>query len=207
VKYLREGWLVIVLSLVFGAALAATYALLTPKIKENQKNETYDEIPNLVPGGVKDKTEEVQIDGVKAFKIFNAAGRHIGWVLPASGIGYADAIEALVGLDAGAKTITGVYVLDQKETPGLGSKITSPWNRQYVGKKTTPPLAVVRGRTPGASEIEAISGATVSSASLTEILNGAIENFRRALAAQKPEPAPAQTQPSTTTSVSAPKDS
>lgn len=181
-KYLREGWLVIVLSLGFGAALAAAYVLLNPRIRDNQKNETRNEIPNLVPGGVKERTRETQVGGVRVYQVYDAAGKHIGWVLPASGIGYADAIEALVGLDAAAETITGVYVLDQKETPGLGSKIATSWNRQYIGKKTSPPLSVVKGAAAGASEIEAISGATVSSVSLTDIFNNAIADFRRALA-------------------------
>lgn len=182
-NYLKQGWLVILLAVVFGAALAATYTLLTPKINENKKNETYSEIPNLVPGGVKDKTKEETIGGIRVYRIFNADDQHIGWVLPANGIGYADTIDALVGLDADAAAITGIYILDQKETPGLGSKITSDWNRQYVGKKTTPPLTVVKGVTPDSSEILAISGATISSTSLTDILNNAIADFRKALAA------------------------
>jgi len=184
VNYLKQGWLVIVLAIVFGAALAVTYERLTPIIKENQRNETYNEIPNLVPGGVKDKTQKETIGGIAVYKIFNADDKHIGWVLPASGIGYADNIEALVGLDANISTITGIYILDQKETPGLGSKITTDWNRQYIGKKTLPPLSVVKGKKPDASEILAISGATISSTSLTDILNNAITDFRKALAAE-----------------------
>lgn len=199
-NYLKQGWLVIVLAIVFGAALAATYALLTPKINENKKNETYNEIPNLVPGGVKDKTQEETIGGIRVFRIFNADDKHIGWILPAAGIGYADTIDALVGLDAGATTITGIYILDQKETPGLGSKITTDWNRQYIGKKTTPPLSVVKGTKPGPSEILAISGATISSTSLTDILNNAISDFRKALAK---ETAPADADKATSTD---PKD-
>ena len=64
----------------------------------------------------------------------------------------------------------------------MGSKITTSWNRQYVGKRTSPPLVVVKTKPDRENEIEAISGATVSSNALTEIINDAVEEFRSNIA-------------------------
>lgn len=183
-KFFRQGWLVLVLAIVFGTGLAAIDRALGPKIEANQKNETYGEIPNLVPGSAAANTEEMQVGGQKVYKIFNAEKNHIGWVIPATGMGYADAIKALVGLDATARTITGIFILDQKETPGLGSKITTSWNEQFDGKSVDPPLVVVKNKPTKENEIQAISGATISSASLTSIVNRAAEEFAKNLATE-----------------------
>ena len=183
-KFFKQGWLVLVLAIVFGVGLAAVDRALGPKIAQNQKNETYGEITNLVPGAVADKTKEVPIGAQTVLKIFNAQGKHIGWVITATGMGYADAIKALIGLDAQAKTITGIFILDQKETPGLGSKIATSWNVQFDGKNVFPPLAVVKTKPTKKNEIQAISGATISSTSLTNIVNRAAEEFSRNLTAE-----------------------
>ena len=185
-NYVKEGWLVVTLAMVFGASLAGIDRFLGPIIEENQRNETYNKIPDLVPGGEKEKAEEVEIGGRWVLKIFDEKDTHIGWVLRASDMGYSDRIKALLGTDIEVKKITGVYVLDQKETPGLGSKITSSWNRQFVGKSTSPPLVVVKRSTGRENEIDAISGATISSNALTKIVNDAVKTFRKDLATYKP---------------------
>ncbi|MBN1942065.1 MAG: FMN-binding protein [Phycisphaerae bacterium] len=182
-KFLKQGWLVLVLAVVFGVGLTAVDRTLGPKIAENQKNETYGQIANLVPGGAAANTKEVRIGGQTVLKVYNTEGEHVGWVIPATGMGYSDAIKALLGLDAQARSITGIYILDQKETPGLGSKITTDWNRQYVGKTILPPLTVVKTTPTKENEIKAISGATISSNSLTDIVNRAAEAFAKALTA------------------------
>jgi electron transport complex protein RnfG len=131
----------------------------------------------------------VRVDG-KEFKVYRAVkadapNELVGWVITAQGIGYADTIKALLGLDPEAAKITGVYILDQKETPGLGSKITTPWNEQYDNQPTDKPLVVVKGMTPEQKalkdgKIDAISGATISSNSLTDIINRAVVLFQQA---------------------------
>ena len=89
----------------------------------------------------------------------------------------------LLGLDPGGTTITGLFVLEQKETPGLGNNISTPqWRRQFNGKSTDRPLTVVKGGARGASQaghtIDAITGATISSRSVTAIVNNIIANVR-----------------------------
>ncbi|MBN1556374.1 MAG: FMN-binding protein [Phycisphaerae bacterium] len=183
-KFLKQGWLVLVLATVFGVGLAAVDRALGPKIAENQKNETFGQIANLVPGGSAADTKEEIVAGQTVLKVYDARNRHVGWVITASGMGYADAIKALLGLNADATKITGIYILDQKETPNLGSKITTDWNKQYVGKNVLPPLTVVKTQPTKENEIEAISGATISSTSLTDIVNKAAETFAKNLAAE-----------------------
>lgn len=189
-SYLKQAWLVLMLAIAFGGALAGIQIGLGPIIEENKRNETYNQVPKLVAGAVKDKTQEQEIGGRKVLKAIDETGRHVGWVLPAKGMGFADVIEVLIGLSADASRITGLYVLDQKETPGLGNKITFSGGTKdaplfldnFVDRSAAEPLEVVKTRADyDRNEVQAITGATVSSVAVTGIVNKAVTEFRSAL--------------------------
>ncbi len=176
--YLTQGWLVLVLALAFGGALAAVEITLRPQIDQNKLDDTRGAIPTLVPGAV--TGEKAERNGLAVWRATNAAGEQVGWVIPASGQGFADKIELLVGVDLRAQRITGLYVLEQKETPGLGDNITrEAWRSQFAGQPAAP-LRVTKA-TAGEHEIAAVTGATVSSQSVVDIVNKVIGDFRKAL--------------------------
>lgn len=178
-NYILDAWLPIVLSLTFGAGLAGVQAALQPRILANRTGDTLSQIPALVPNAV--RGEPVQ--GVRTYKALDAVGATAGWVVPAGGQGFADRIELLIGFDAAGDRITGLYVLDQKETPGLGDNITrADWRGQFTGKPTDIQLVVRKTKPDAAHEIEGWTGATVSSESVTAIVNEAARVLRKNLA-------------------------
>jgi electron transport complex protein RnfG len=176
-NYIVDAWLVIVLSLGFGSALAAVQIGLKPKIDANKLDDTLRQVPTLVAGAT--RGERVATGDRVVYRALNAEGQTAGWVLPAAGQGFADRIELLVGVDAAAEHVTGLYVLDQKETPGLGDFITKEKFRgQFAGKTAVRPLRVVKNATTNPEEIEAVTGATISSDATTHTVNEAIARFR-----------------------------
>jgi electron transport complex protein RnfG len=180
-NYLVQGWLVITLALCFGAALAGVQISLSERIEENQKNKTLSRVPQVVPGAFQDHTEPIQIDGQTVYKAFDVDHHHVGWVVRASGQGYADVIDLLVGLDPEAQQITGISVLSQKETPGLGDAITTPeFQQRFAGLPTSADVAVDKD----GGQIQAITSATVSSRSVCQIVNQAVDQWKDKLAAR-----------------------
>lgn len=185
-NYLLQAWLVIFLSVLYGAILVWVQMSLSEKIEANKKNATFAQIPTLVKGAEPSKTQELAITGTdgkpaRVYQVFNADGMHIGWVFPGLGQGFSDVISVIIGLDAEAKTITGLYVLDQKETPGLGNFIQDePFRSQFVGKATMPPLAVVKSEPVAENEILALTGATISSKAVSDIVNSTVARYRDA---------------------------
>jgi len=192
-SYIGQAWLVLSLSLVFGGLLAGVQAALGPKIEENKRNETYDQIPDLVTlrnletGEVlvrADAGKTVEIvtdDGKVAYKVFSADDKHIGWIIKGAGSGFAGRIELLIGLTADASRVLGMYVLDQKETPALGDNIKeSEFRDRFHDRWTEAPLEVVRTitGTAAANDILAVTGATVSSESVCKIVNKAVDEFK-----------------------------
>lgn len=184
--YIAEAWLVIVLSLVFGAGLAAVQATLQPLIEKNKQNDTLGQIPHLVAGATDGKSMDV--GGRRVYQALDESGQPVGWIVPASGQGFADRLELLVGLDRDASHLTGLYVLDQKETPGLGNKIVeTAWRDQFKGKPLDRPLVVVKRIAAEDREVQAVTGATISSDSVVEILNRTLAAFRAELNAAAPQ--------------------
>jgi H+/Na+-translocating ferredoxin:NAD+ oxidoreductase subunit G len=195
-NYLVQAWLVLVLVICFGSALAAIQMKLGPVIEANKLNETLEKVPELVFGAgeaaklretpdqltVIPRQVEVKKPGkVTYYSVYEAelTGKRSGWVVKAKGQGYADTIELLIGLDADARNITGLYVLGQKETPGLGNRIVEPkWRDQFQGKSAVSPLKVIKAGTAGSDEIDSVSGATISSTSVCRIINTALADLK-----------------------------
>jgi len=192
VNYLAEAWLVLILAGSFGAALAGVHLALNEGIQANKRNETYDQIPRLIPGANKDRVEvgafSVDVGGAMVERTFYRAlapdGKTtMGYMLRSSGMGYVDKIEVLIGVDAKVKNITGIYVLAQIETPGLGSKIrTEKFMSQFIAKSTTRAIfAMKTAQAPESNDIEAITSATISSQSVCSIVNRSVREFREYL--------------------------
>ncbi len=196
-----QAWLVLLLVLCFGSSLAGIQMYLGPVIEENKINETREKVPELVMGAeaaqklaeagdslnITPQSVVVDKPGKKAiYNVYEAAdktGKRLGWVVKTGGQGYADRIELLLGLDPEVKTVTGLFVLEQKETPGLGNKIvTDEWRGQFSGKSTAKALGVVKGGGAGAEDINAITGATISSRAVSDIVNTAVADLKGTLA-------------------------
>lgn len=179
-NYILDAWLVLVLALVFGTGLAAVQSALKARIEQNKLNDALGQISKLVPGA--ERGEQREQNGRTFFAALKADGTVAGWALPARGQGFADIIQVIIGLDTGAESVTGLYVLDQKETPGLGAFITGEkFLAQFAGKPATSALTVVKTAPGGPDEIQAITGATISSESVTAIVNAAVAEFRKDL--------------------------
>ncbi len=193
--FVRQAWLVIVLAVAYGAALAGVQTTLAERIAWNRQQEIYAAVPELVPGASAPKTVERQVEGTdgrphRVLRAVGTDGTPRGWVVPAAGQGFVDRIELLVGLDNQAEKITGLYVLEQRETPGLGNRIAAePFRGQFAGRPAAE-LRVVRGEPTDQSEIRALSGATISSESVAQIVNEALAALRQPLRAQADQTEP-----------------
>lgn len=104
----------------------------------------------------------------------NTSGETDGYVIAAtSPNGYGGDVQIAIGITADGE-ITGFDVVSNSETAGLGSKCTDPeFKDQFAGK----PAAKLEYTKSGASadnEIDAISGATITTNAVTEATNSAI---------------------------------
>ena len=102
-----------------------------------------------------------------------AGGSVIGYALKIVASGSQGNIEIMVGVDAEG-AVTGVSIVKNSETSGIGSKVMSNENGvldQFIGK------SAADGTLSVGKNVDAISGATVSSKGVTNGVNGAIAAF------------------------------
>lgn len=187
---LAQAWLVLVLAILYGGGLAFVNSTLSPKIAENIKNETYSLIPELVGNPAEFEVAEVPLDLENGdtktlYQVKTPEAEGIGWVIPASSLGFADKIQLLVGVDYACSEIIGMRVIDQKETPGLGNLIVEEaFTSQFNGKSASEPVEIVKTPPSRASEVKAVTGATISSVTVATAVNEAIALAKPFIATQ-----------------------
>lgn len=92
----------------------------------------------------------------------------VGYVFSAFPKGYGGEIAVTIGISSENK-VTGVKIGSNSETPGLGSKTANgDFTGQYQDKDITKDFTVVKRSAAADNEIQAVSGATVSSTAVTK---------------------------------------
>ncbi|NEZ47173.1 RnfABCDGE type electron transport complex subunit G [Clostridium niameyense] len=92
--------------------------------------------------------------------------------------GYGGQIEIMVGISSEGK-VQGIKILSHSETPGLGANAPQPkFSGQFKGKETDKELEVVKKAPSNPSEIQAITGATITSRAVTKGVNDAISYYK-----------------------------
>lgn len=181
-SFIKESWLMIAISVLSGLAVAAVYNVEKPRIDQNASDYLNRSVLAVVPGGT--KVEPAKIDGLAGVhKVMDDSGAFIGWGVEAQGAGFQGIIKIVVGLDPKAQTITGMTVVEQSETPGLGDNITQDaWRSQFSGKPAAEPLEVVKATPSKPHHIHAITAATISSKAVASIVNDRLAEVKDQLA-------------------------
>jgi electron transport complex protein RnfG len=170
--------------LISGGFLAGVSKLTKEKIALNIQKEIEEAITQVIPGTTQNQKLYEEEDLV-IYKGENEAGQTSGYAVQATGIGFQDKITLLFGINPSRTEIVGLTVIDQKETPGLGAKITDRemflrfWKNRDISQPLTlrnPPADSMQDLAP--SEINTITGATISSTKVLDIVNSSLEKMR-----------------------------
>jgi len=109
--------------------------------------------------------------GPAYYRIKDGSGGLSGYVFIRSGPGLWGEITAAVGFDRSLQKLTGVDFLKQSETPGLGARISEAWFREQFRGKRGPLAPVAEGQSAGENQFDAITGATLTTGFVKDILN------------------------------------
>ena len=179
-------------SLLCGLLIVGTERSTVARIRSNQETILRESVARLLPGIEKQIIYTIQPNGELAiaasseaagprfFAGYDASGKFLGIVIEASERGYADVISALYSYSPETQSITGFQVIDMKETPGLGNKISSDpgFLENFKNLDATHPITAVKhGAKKNAWEIDAISGATISSRAVGRMLQKSIQEI------------------------------
>ena len=156
---------------VAGVALAVTNYFTGREIKLQKQRVENDALKDVLPIAFCFETK----DGFPK-NGFDEKNNVVGYVLKVVASGYSSQIEALIGIDRDFK-ITGLKILSQNETPGLGSKISEKsFLSQFIGR---PAERVSLRKDDKTGEIDGVTSATISSRAITNAIRNAINEFKK----------------------------
>ena len=114
---------------------------------------------NVTPKEIDGKTIYKAEDGSVAFEF--------------SGSGSQGPLRGVMALSSDLQAIKGIAIIQQSETPGLGSRVLESDNlSNFRDKKIVPELLIVPSGTASAdNEVDAITGATLTCVALEKLLN------------------------------------
>jgi len=125
--------------------------------------------------------EKLNFNEMDVFEVFDENDQSIGYAVVHQGNGFQGTIKLIFGINKDLNKITAIEILEQVETPGLGSLITEDnFKNRFKNLNTQPLIQVVKGKKPSHdNEVQAITGATISSKSVVRIVNEAVEKLKK----------------------------
>jgi len=173
--------------------IVSTFELTLPRVQRLKAEALEKAIFEVLPGTVKTEAFGVNTNG-ELFKMkagdktettiyagFDSNEKIVGYAIEASGQGYADIIRILYGYNPDKEILIGFQVLESKETPGLGDKIEKEVHflnnfkaldvsLANNGKLENKVITVKQGEKQNPWEIDGITGATISSRAIGNII-------------------------------------
>lgn len=137
----------------------------------------------LVAAAAEEQGQEAVFGG------YDAEGRLVGYAIPAAGPGFQDTISLLYGYLPDQRKVVGMQILESRETPGLGDKIykDAEFVANFADLSVDPEIVTVKkGRKTASNEVDAITGATISSKAVVRIIGQANGRWLPRLEAAQP---------------------
>lgn len=177
-ELIKPSLVLLIICLVVAAALAATYQITAPIIEAiNIKN------ANIARGVVLPQAEgsfsQIEAELPESVTEIFKAENGTGVVLTVLDKGFGGKLTVMVGIDD-KDAITGVKVTKHTETPGLGTKaMTEEYLSQYIGQS-----AITRANEQGETQIDAVTGATITSNAVYRAAETALAQYKELGGAQ-----------------------
>jgi electron transport complex protein RnfG len=169
-EMVRYGTVLAIICVVASGSLAIVNAVTRPKIIAQAQAEEEMSLKEVFPEGA--KFDPVKSgEGIVYYKVFGRDDKVIGIVFKAQGKGYSSIVETMAGMKLDG-TITSIKILNQNETPGLGANVIEPsFTDRFKGKDI-----------PGLNNVQAITGATISSKAVIDSVKKKAEELKPLIA-------------------------
>ena len=168
-----------------GAVHRQTYTLTeNGLVSESEiKNKQQQTQENTTSSTIEKKNNRVKKEDLKFYAAFDNKGQLKGVATEGAAQGYADMVKLLYGYDPSCECIRGFSIIKMAETPGLGDKILTDKNflasfkalDARVNEQQTALIndiiTVKHGSKSNPWEIDAISGATITSKAVGKAIN------------------------------------
>ncbi len=166
----------VIIALVTSVLLVLTNAGTKDKIAQLQVEADNASRQEVLPDADSfDEGQSIDVDGT-TYTYWTAANG-AGYVFSTQYKGYGGAVVVMTGITADGN-VAGVKITEQNETPGLGQKaLDASFTDQYLKAIPENGFEVTKNGATADNQIDAISGATITSNAVTNSVNQAIEIY------------------------------
>lgn len=177
---IKLGFTLFLFTAISALILAYSNGVTAPEIVKVEEEINNQARMEILPSA--DAFELVEgIDGAKEVYKGTAGGEVVGYTLTMVTSGYGGDLQLAVGISNDG-TVSGIKVIKHTETPGLGANAIKPaFSDQYQGKSTESVIEVVKTPPTADNEVQAITGATITSRAVTKAVNEARDIYTSAL--------------------------
>lgn len=181
------------IAMVSGLLVVITFQLTLPRITQNRKDALEKAVFTVLPSAVSRtnylladnglaELPDEEFSNANVFAGYDKNGKLTGLAMEASARGYQDVVKILYGYAPDSECVVGITVLESRETPGLGDKVETDADflQNFVcldasltpdGSEIVNPIHTVKnGKKTDNWQIDAISGATITSAAIGNAL-------------------------------------
>ncbi|WP_173443548.1 RnfABCDGE type electron transport complex subunit G [Selenomonas ruminantium] len=152
-----------------GIVIGSVYFVTAPVAAQKAEEMKQESMKSLVP----EAEHFTEVAGHEGWFVAEKGGKAIAYIVPSESKGYGGKIKMLVAVTADSKVID-FSILEHNETPGLGDNAQKPEFRQMFAGKDADKLEVTKD--PANKEnIQAMTGATISSRAVTKGVREAVE--------------------------------
>ncbi len=179
-EVLKPAAILFVICVAVSAALAGTNMLTKDRIAQAAAQKAEESRMVVLPGAESFEESGGHYTGK------DSSGQAVGYVFETESKGYGGTVKVMTGVSTEG-SITGVIVLSHSETAGLGSNAEKAEFRdqyQQPVANLTGGIQVVKFQAPKEGEIQAMTGATITSTAVTNAVNAAIEQYQNAYASE-----------------------
>lgn len=176
---LKLGATLLAITAIAGLILAFAYDITKAPIEAKAKADQAAAMKVVLEAEEFTELDDITNENITGLFEAKTGGNAAGYVLQVNSSGYGGKIELMVGIN-GEGALSGIEILSHTETPGLGSKAKDDpaFAAQYKGLPAETELAV-------GSDIQAITGATITSKAVTNGVNTAINYYNTNLKGAK----------------------
>ena len=171
-----------------GIIIIAVYLATFDTIAENKARELREAVFRVLPGV--SQMQKLRFDGEELVVVpdnakddeetiyggYDDEDRFVGYAIANGGPGFQDTIRVLYGYQPDGRKVVGMWILESRETPGLGDKIykDAAFVANFDDLAIDPQIiSVKKGTRTKPNEIDAITGVTISSKAVVRIINQA----------------------------------
>lgn len=177
-KILKLGIVLFIITAVTGLILGGVYTMTLEPIRIAKEREKNSAMAVTMPGAT--EFESVEIEGepglIKEINKGTAGGELVGYNYTVTPKGYGGLLEIIAGVSKDGK-LMAIKILNHSETPGLGAKAAEESFLSQFREKSVRQLSVTKADVGGDNEIQAISGATITSRAVAQGVNEALAYF------------------------------